>query len=740
MNNQLQSQTAFEDPIRNTTSFRTASRSEIDEHIIELAFTQGRLDNKPVSTSSTWLEVREITSRPLEVADCTLEEYQAANNNSRAEMKDGMGIVPAKLKDQKLGRKSENIDTVSMIVLDIDCGMSMEEVKGVMQGTESVVHTTFSHTPEHPKLRVLIPLQKPVSPLHAKAILHQMQDRFGGRLDSACFDVAHMFYLPRCPKDAEALFQSIHLEGQPLDLTEEVDQRFTSEFATPLRSLPTKSSSTVTAEDVPVGARNSTLTSKVGKWLQKGYSEDEIQESALAWNKRLHAPLDEKEVTATVRSVMKTVEKKHAALVEAADAAVATLNKEYVFLKKKAMIVRLSDGKVVPKEQMRDLYANTMVSNGDEWSTRKQTAFDAWFKSPKRNQLDDFIMAPGQGHVADNCLNLWRGWGVTPRSGDVTPWTELVNHLFGECSEDAKHFEQWVAYPIQHPGTKLSTATVIWSTQQGIGKSLIGATIARLYGQHATTISARELHDPYNGWAKSALFVVGEENSASDRRSDSNRLKYMITGETHHINEKYQPALELKNLSNFLFTSNHPDAFHVEKDDRRLFIVCANAPPKPPEFYKRYGDWMKSSDGQAALMDHLMRLDLTGFNPHGHAPHTSARNEMIEMSKTDVERFAADVFTDDFVDNVMHGEIISLDELTDRFNSTTKGSKSNPTAISRALRRCDAYARKRISTTNGRRMLISIRNHDKWVTADNCEWTDEYEKGISARISGAMSL
>ena len=113
---------------------------------------------------------------------------------------------------------------------------------------------------------------------------------------------------------------------------------------------------------------------------------------------------------------------------------------------------------------------------------------------------------------------------------------------------------------------------------------------------------------------------------------------------------------------------------------------------------------------------------------------------MIEMSKTDVERFTADVFTDDFVDNVMHGEIISLDELTDRFNSTTKGAKSNPTAISKALRRCDAYARKRISTTNGRRMLISIRNHDKWVTADNCEWTDEYEKGISARISGAMSL
>lgn len=714
------------------------ARSSLDDHFMDCAFTAGRKATDLVPKTLAWQELRGLLSKPIEVADCTLAEYQAAPNSSSAEMKDGLGIVPAKLKNPSLGRKTENIESVSMIVLDIDCGMSLEEVQKIMEGTESVVHTTFSHTLGHPKLRVIMPMTKPVTTLHAKAIFLQMQERFGGRLDSACFDAARMFYLPRCPKDAESLFRFIHLPGKMLDLPVELVEG----DVTPGPSMTRLTTLSVvpTAITVGVGERNSTLTSLVGAWLHDCRSEEDIHERAASWNKGLTEPLSDREVTTTVKSVLKTAERKRVALMAAEDAAVERLNKEYVFLTQRSLIVRLKDGKIVTKEQMRDRFAGTFVNLGDDGAYRKKTAFDAWFKSPKRYQLDDFVMAPGKGPVFNNCLNLWRGWGMSPRPGNVKPWKEVINHLFGEGSEQAKHFEQWVAYPIQHPGTKLSTATVIWSTQQGIGKSLIGATITRLYGEHATTISARELHDQYNGWAKNALFVVGEENSGSDRRADSNRLKNMITGVTHHIHEKYQPAIELQNLTNFLFTSNHPDAFHVENDDRRLFIVSANVQPKTREFYDDYAKWMNSEEGPAALMDYLMHLDLTGFNPYGHSPHTSARAEMIEMSKTDAERFAADVFTDDFVDNVIHAEVISLDELTDRFNNTTKGQRSNPTAMAKAFRRCAAYARNRVSTISGRKMLISIRRHDFWTTADKAEWADEYEKGKSGRTGGSMSL
>ncbi len=710
-----------------------------DNYAIDLAFAAGRTDTELKHKSLTWQEARELFAKPLDSAECTLEEYQAASSADRGKMKDGIGIVPARLKDPAKGRKTENVDTVTMIMLDIDSGMPIEEVVRIMEGTESVIHTTFSHTPALPKLRVVLPLRQPARPAEAKMLFDIMQERFGGRLDSACFDVARLYYLPRCPKDAEHLFQSIHLEGKPFDLVEEIAVK----LASALRASAPRSPSTPapgTPAAVTVGERNSTLAAQVGTWLREGRSEEEIPALAKKWNDGLQEPLSEKEVITTVRSVLKTAERKHAALMDAADKAIEALNKEYVFLTKRSMVVRLSDARMVTKEQMRDLYANQVVTVVEDGMMRRKNAFEAWLKSSKRNQLDDFIMAPGQRPVFNNCLNLWRGWGAQPKPGDISLWTELVNHLFGEGTEEARYFEQWVAYPFQHPGAKLTTAVVIWSTQQGIGKSLIGTTIAKLYGQHATTISARELHDKYNGWAKSALFVVGEENSGSDRRADSNRLKHMITGETHHIHEKYQPAIELKNLSNFVFTSNHPDAFHVESDDRRLFIVCANVQPKPLEFYERYGEWMNSAEGQAALMDHFLHVDVTGFNPHGHAPRTAAKAEMIEMSKTDVERFAADVFTDDFVDNLIGSEVTSLDELTDHFNKTTKGQRSNPTAMAKALRRCAAYSHNRVSTSMGRKKLISIRNHERWALADKSAWVEEYEKGKSTSVARDMDL
>ena len=81
-------------------------------------------------------------------------------------------------------------------------------------------------------------------------------------------------------------------------------------------------------------------------------------------------------------------------------------------------------------------------------------------------------------------------------------------------------------------GTKLNTAVVMWSVQQGVGKTLIGDTIGRLYGDNFRTISAVELHDRRNEWAKGCQFVLGEENASSDHRADANMLKHFITGET----------------------------------------------------------------------------------------------------------------------------------------------------------------------------------------------------------------
>jgi hypothetical protein len=70
----------------------------------------------------------------------------------------------------------------------------------------------------------------------------------------------------------------------------------------------------------------------------------------------------------------------------------------------------------------------------------------------------------------DNAINRWRGMGCTPQTGDVAPWKMFLEQLIPD-EVARKWFGQWIAYPLQHLGAKLETAVILWSVQQGTGKT-----------------------------------------------------------------------------------------------------------------------------------------------------------------------------------------------------------------------------------------------------------------------------
>ena len=379
-------------------------------------------------------------------------------------------------------------------------------------------------------------------------------------------------------------------------------------------------------------------------------------------------------------------------------------------------------------ESLRHNYANTgarVLIGGTE---KYRTYADIWYRSPGRRTHADVDFVPGGAPIVENKINLWRGWGANAVAGDVTPWVEFMDYLFAGDTDARKWIEQWLAYPFQHPGAKLATAVVLWSIKQGVGKSMLGDTIGKLYGSHFRTIGAAELHGSFNGWMKDCQFVLGEENSSSDQRADSNRLKALITGDRVSVNEKYQPALELPNCANFVFTSNHPDAFHLEDADRRYFVWEIVADRKSDKYYHDFIDWRDNFSGLNALMDHLQKVDLTGFSPKGNAPATDAKAEMIRQSKSDLERWLIDAREDnDSIERCFGKQIVTLDEITQAYNLERR-CRATTTATSRALRRQCRYASRRVVTRHGRKQLTSLINHDFWEAADNADWAKEFEK------------
>ena len=319
------------------------------------------------------------------------------------------------------------------------------------------------------------------------------------------------------------------------------------------------------------------------------------------------------------------------------------MNEHYVYVRKPGLIIdrRDMDNKVSPgafKEHLESSvqYQERQVKADGSISFKAVSAAAAWLKWPLRLEAMRLTYEPGAERFVDNQFNTWPGWGCEPKKGNVKPFLALLDHLFTHSEPEAlQWFLRWCAYPLQYSGVKMFSSVVIHGIKHGTGKSLIGYTLARIYGRNFTEINQMDLHNNFNEWAESKQFVMGDDVTGSNKRQDADFLKKMITQKELRINAKYTPSYVVPDCINYFFTSQHPDSFFLEDDDRRFFIHEVLVGPQEEEFYVEYMLWLETG-GAAAVFDYLKNLDLGDFNPAAPAYRTAAKERMINTGRSDL--------------------------------------------------------------------------------------------------------
>lgn len=358
----------------------------------------------------------------------------------------------------------------------------------------------------------------------------------------------------------------------------------------------------------------------------------------------------------------------------------------------------------------------------------KAAAAPMWLKWPLRRAVDKLSYLPGEErfaeHDGETIFNQWKGWGVKPEKGTVKPFLELVDYLFQDAEKGVKEwFLDWCAYPIQYPGTKLFSAVIVHGRMTGTGKTLIGYTLARIYGQNFIKIKSKDLYDTW--WAENRQFVLGDEISGSDKRAEADMMKAMITQEEVNINIKYIPQFSIPDCVNYYLTSNHADALFLEDEDRRFFVHEVTASPLPDAFYADYDRWLKKEGGAAHLMQWLLDRKLGDFNPKAPALKTAARSRMIMTGKSDLALWLAELKEAPFPklrlgqmrhqrDLFTSGELLAMYEAEHERNT----GKVTRNGMTRALKTAgfkEAYGGSPLNNSDGKldRYFI-VRNEDKW--------------------------
>ena len=389
-------------------------------------------------------------------------------------------------------------------------------------------------------------------------------------------------------------------------------------------------------------------------------------------------------------------------------------------------------------------FAERVVKDDGSISLKKASASAAWIKWPQRSQASRLVYYPGIEEFlpdgSDVALNIWPGWGCGPVPGNVQPFFDLVNHIFSKATpEDLEWFLRWCAYPLQFPGTKLFTSAVLFGIKHGTGKSLIGYTLGKIYGKNFAEISQQDLHGSFNEWAESKQFVLGDDVTGSNKREDADMLKKMITQKTIRINAKFIPTYVIDDCINYFFTSNQPDAFFLEDDDRRHFIHEVVVEPLTSEFYNSYGEWL-ANGGASALFDYFLKLDLGDFNPAAPARKTTAKYRMIADVKSDLGSWVARLLAGpDEVLTVgqtkLPGDLFTTRQLLGLYDPEGK-FKTTANGLSRELRKAGVVLvceGRPVRTCEGQDRYYALRNPAAWIEATAAEVADHVKLKLSGK-------
>lgn len=412
------------------------------------------------------------------------------------------------------------------------------------------------------------------------------------------------------------------------------------------------------------------------------------------------------------------------------------LNEQVMVVLNPSMVIEPATGYMMNKNNFTGVnYAHLShweektTADGEVKRKRVPTA-EAWIKWPGRSVVTGITFAPGQDRVYRGKYNTWKGWKYKPKEGNIKPWKDILKYAFQDEPQYQKWFEQWAAYPLQHPGQKLSTDCVFYGVHQGTGKTFIGLSLKEIYGDYGVQIAEEDLHDDRNEWMINKQFILGDEVTGSDKSRVEDRLKGLATQKQVRINQKYVPSYFQEDCMNYFFTSNRVNAFVMANKDRRHFILEMAHPALDPSFYREYEKWLYYSDGEgpSALFAHLLSVDLSDFNPQGWAPETKAKREMIQLGRSDIASWVVELI--ESPGNILPPgkDLFTNQELLMLYDPEGR-KKLSANGLGRILKEYNVYR-----PNNGDPImhggksfrLYAVRNADKWKKATNTQLAEHY--------------
>lgn len=214
-------------------------------------------------------------------------------------------------------RNDENIINRNTLALDYD---DIEDFKGLysaickqLEGFCWAFHTTYNHTTEKPRIRLMVPVNEPVSADDYRKYTQALAQKIGYKIDEGSFQPSRAMALPVKPdKNIPYIFKYNDAPAITIGDLNELSRNINSQKNKPITinySSQYKKRDSSYWRDIAFGVgegeRNQTLASLIGYLLRRYVDVNLVYGLAIAWAQQCTPPIDDKEVNNTFRSILK---------------------------------------------------------------------------------------------------------------------------------------------------------------------------------------------------------------------------------------------------------------------------------------------------------------------------------------------------------------------------------------------------------------------------------------------------
>ena len=174
---------------------------------MKISVGNSRMDKKWKNRDISWEDLCKkvsVTQRTTE----TVEEYRKLKKGSQDSIKDVGGFVGGHLREGR--RKNGMVLCRSMLTLDMDYGEpGIWEKITMLHDFRCCVYSTHKHTPEKPRLRIIIPLSREITEEEYPAVARMVAKVIGIDLfDDTTYEPCRLMYWPSSSINGEFFFQS----------------------------------------------------------------------------------------------------------------------------------------------------------------------------------------------------------------------------------------------------------------------------------------------------------------------------------------------------------------------------------------------------------------------------------------------------------------------------------------------------------------------------------------------------